>query len=256
MSLFPREHGAYGQMTFPLLTALAVAGVTPAAVLVVLAVVGAFLAHEPLLVLRGMRGVRARREQGRRAAVWLGVAGVTSVVAGLAAIALSPPAWRWTYLLPLIPAAWLVPAIASGREKTGRTEVAVALAFSLAAVPVSVAANAPPAVGFSIAIPFALLSVAATLAVRVIILRVRGGGNPRAARLTRLGACAVAVVGGAAVAAGVVGDALPLRVMAALAPGVMIALGVALFPPPPARLRTVGWTLIAASVLTTVVLIA
>lgn len=255
MSFFPREHGAYGQMSFPLVTALAVAGVTVPALLTVTAVVASFLAHEPLLVVLGMRGPRARREAGASAWRWLAVTAGIAVAAGLTAIWLTPPAHRWAFAVPLVPAAMLVPALVARREKTSQAEIAVALAFSFAAVPVSLAANATAAVGFSIAVPFALMFVAATLAVRVVILKVRGGGNPRAAAFTRRAAFAVAAIGGAGVTWAALTGLMPPRVLVAAAPGVLIALGVALFPPSPARLRTVGWTLVAASFLTTAILV-
>jgi uncharacterized membrane protein YdjX (TVP38/TMEM64 family) len=45
--MWPKEHGAYGQLAFPLVTAFAVAGIPPAAALTALAAVAAFVAHEP-----------------------------------------------------------------------------------------------------------------------------------------------------------------------------------------------------------------
>ncbi len=58
MSLLPKEHGAYGQMAFPLATAFAVAGMNAPALLIGVAVLAGSLAHEPVLVLLGMRGTR------------------------------------------------------------------------------------------------------------------------------------------------------------------------------------------------------
>ena len=49
--MLPREHGAYGQLAFPLVTALVIAGVTLSGVLIAVAAIAGFLAHEPLLVL-------------------------------------------------------------------------------------------------------------------------------------------------------------------------------------------------------------
>jgi len=51
VGMFPKEHGAYGQLLFPLATSLLVAGVTGAALLTAVAACAAFLSHEPLLVL-------------------------------------------------------------------------------------------------------------------------------------------------------------------------------------------------------------
>lgn len=47
----------------------------------------------------------------------------------------------------------------------------------------------------------------------------------------------------------------PIALVASL-PGAATATLIAMFPPPPTRLRTLGWTLFAASVLTTGIVIA
>jgi hypothetical protein len=133
MSLLPKEHGAYGQLTFPLLTSFAVAGVSVPSVLIACAVVAAFLAHEPLLVLLGGRGPRAKREDGRRARVWLAAAIVVAVGAGLATLAVMASGIRTWLLLPLVPAALVAAAVTSKREKSALGEIAVALTFSLLA---------------------------------------------------------------------------------------------------------------------------
>jgi len=103
MSLLPKEHGAYGQLALPLVTSFAVAGVSTPAVLLGLAVVSGFLAHEPVVVLLGRRGARAKREQGRIAAVWLGVTAATTIGAGAAAFWAVSPSIRWSFILPLGP---------------------------------------------------------------------------------------------------------------------------------------------------------
>ena len=92
--MLPREHGAYSQMALPLVTSFVVAGVTLPAALTGLAVVFGFLAHEPLLVRLGRRGVRARAESERRANVSLAVYGAATIAAGVAAVLLAPPAAR------------------------------------------------------------------------------------------------------------------------------------------------------------------
>jgi hypothetical protein len=68
--MLPKEHGAYGQMAMPLVTSLVVAGASAPGLLLATAVVIAFLMHEPLVVLLGRRGGRAKREAGGRAGRW------------------------------------------------------------------------------------------------------------------------------------------------------------------------------------------
>ena len=86
-SLAPREHGAYGQLAFPLLCALALGRPSWAGALSCVAFAALFAAHEPALVLAGKRGARARQIGGRRArkvlAAWLAL----GLAAGLGAAA-------------------------------------------------------------------------------------------------------------------------------------------------------------------------
>jgi hypothetical protein len=243
-------------MALPLTTSLAVAGITAPAALIAVSVATGFLSHEPLLILLGHRGARATREQGRQAMWWAIVCVALTIGTGLFALALLPAGVRWSLLLPVVPALPLTLLIARKQEKSALAEVLVALAFSLAAVPVCLAAFAPPRAAFAVAIAFGAIFVTATLSVRVVVLRVRGGGNPRAARAT----AATALISIAAITTGlviaVVYGATPWATGAAAAPGLVVAARLALFPPPASQLRTVGWTLVATSAGAAVILIS
>ena len=137
MSLWPKEHGAYGQITFPLVAALAVAGVSAGGLLIATATIAGFLAHEPALVVLGLRGPRAKRELRRHAVLWLGCCLVAGVVAGIGALLAMPPPARWSIAVPLVPATLLAVAALRGAEKTWYGETAAAVAFSGAAVPIA-----------------------------------------------------------------------------------------------------------------------
>jgi hypothetical protein len=247
MTLFPREHGAYGQMAFPLVTSFAVAGISAPAVLTGLAVVAGFLAHEPLLVVLGRRGVRVRRERSRAGTLWLAAASATMAGAGLFALWLMPPSTRWSFLLPLVPGTFLAVAIAANCEKTLFGEIAVALAFSLMAVPLCLAAGGSIGVAFAVGIAFASIFVTGTLAVHGVVLAVRGGGHPRAACAARLAVLILTTLDGVALAAMALVGLLPWTTLMAAAPGLLAAAWMAVFPPAPARLRTIGWTLVTTS---------
>jgi hypothetical protein len=144
-------------MILPLVTSLGVAGVNTPAVLLGLTVVAAFLAHEPLLVLLGRRGARAKREHWLIAVVWFGISAATVLGAGLVAFWAVSSALRWSFALPLVPAALLAGAIVSKREKSLLGELVVALAFSLIAVPVCLAAGATTTTALAIGTTFALV---------------------------------------------------------------------------------------------------
>ncbi|HEX5107388.1 MAG TPA: YwiC-like family protein [Vicinamibacterales bacterium] len=256
MSLLPREHGAYGQMAVPLVTSIAVAGLNTASLLIGLAEVAGFLAHEPLLVLLGRRGVRARREEGAHAAWWFGASAATMAAAGAGALWLVPPGVRWSLLLPILPALVLGAAVSAKEEKSTRGELAAALAFSLAAVPLCMAAGATVSTALAVGITFASVFVADTLAVRSIVLAVRGGGDPRAARSARIAALVVAAAAAVALAGAGLRALLPWGAFGAAAPGLAVAVWLAFSPPRPSQLRKVGWALVAASVAAALVLIA
>lgn len=243
-------------MAFPLVTSFAVAGVTRPALLLAVGVAAAFLAHEPLLVLLGRRGPRARREQWRRAVAWLVFSSATAVGAGLVALWSVPLAIRYWCLLPLVPAAFLAQAIAVENEKSLPAEVAVALAFSLAAVPVCLAAGASTRTALAVGIAFASIFVSGTLAVRVIVLEVRGGGNPRKAWATRRAVLGLTSAAGAGLVAAAWYSVLPWTTLLATAPGLAAAGWLAAFPPAPTRLRAVGWTLVAAAAAAALILVA
>lgn len=254
--MFPKEHGAYGQLAFPLVTSLAVAGVAVPSLLVALAAAAAFIAHEPLLVLRGGRGIRVRREQGRRAALWLAVTGGVGLVSGAAALWLMPAGSRWSLVLPLAPAGWFAAALLRADGKSAQGEIAVALSFSLLAVPLGLAAGAPLRDALAVAAAYAAIFVSATLGVRVVILKVRGGGSPAAVRATRSLALAFVAIGAAAIVAAAGRGLLPWTTVVAAAPGLVASTVLAVAAPAAARLRTVGWTLIGISAAAAVILIA
>src|SRR5579864_5515901 len=122
--MFPKEHGAYGQLLFPIATALAIGRPAAAALFLSAAVACAFLAHEPLLVVIGGRGVRAQRDDIHRARRWILAFVVAAIVLGAAAVALMPRSARLATMLPAVSGAVVVALVMAGR---GRTVVAEAL---------------------------------------------------------------------------------------------------------------------------------
>lgn len=177
------------------------------------------------------------------------------VLAGVAAIGRMEPAHRLYVVFPLVPAIYLFIAAASGKGKSIGAEVAVAIAFSLVAVPLCVLGGPSVAAGAVVAIAFVTNFVLATLAVRVVIAKVRGGGDPRLVATMRVWVygLAMAIVVAAVVLASV--GWLPWLPLLALIPGIATAFWIAAFPPPPAKLRAVGWTLVTTSAIVAILLI-
>lgn len=245
-----------GQITFPIVTAFAVAGASTAGLLVTAAVVAGFLAHEPAAVLLGLRGGRARRELRGAAVCWLAFCLTGGAAAGAGALLALDPAARWSIAVPLVPALLLAIATGRGRDKSVEGEIIAALAFSGAAMPVCIAAGASAATAAAVAIPFALLFTGCTLAVRVTILKARRGGDPWAAHATRRAAFSLAGGATVALAVAIARDHLSPLVLAAAGPGLLTVAVVAAQPPPPTRLRTLGWALIGVSVVTAAIVVA
>jgi hypothetical protein len=239
----PREHGAYGQLAFPMLTALAAGGGSAAGWLLALACAAAFVAHEPVLVLLGQRGARARRDLGEAARRTLVAAASLAVLAAAGGAVLMPPPHRWTLLVPAAFALATVPLIVQKTQKSVTGEMHVALTLASCALPVGTAAGLRPQEAAACWLVMTMGFWAATLAVHATIARQRR--EPSAA--LRAGALAVSILSPLAAIFIANRFALhPLLWMATLPLSAMAA-AVALALPHARHLRRVGWTLVAAS---------
>jgi hypothetical protein len=249
--LLPREHGAYGQLLFPTLTALILAPRAPACLLAV-AGVAAFFAHEPALILLGHRGPRAQRDDGPRARRWLLALASLAIGTGLAGLGLAPPAARWGVAIPGALALLLAPLIVARREKTTVGELLAALGLTSLAVPVGLGRGLAPSTTAALAGTFGLFFATATLAVRGLLGR--GSRWLPGAALALSGA----IVGAMALAVSSwPGAPWPLgRLPWALVPSVIVGLVLLLWPPPPGQLRRVGWSLMGGALVTTLLLVA
>jgi len=250
-SLLPREHGAWGQLATPLVTGLALGRPSASALLLVLGVVLAFLAHEPLLVVLGHRGRRVRDAAGDRALRRLAALGLAAAAAGGLALLLAPPVARLAALAPAALAAPVIPLAAARLEKTTPGELLVASALSACAAPVALAGGAPAAWGWGAAAAWFLSFAAATLPVRATLLWAR----TRGARETRpLAAAGAAAIGAGALALAGAG-LLPWPAALGVLPTALAATVVALLRLPPQRFTAVGWSLVGASVVALAVMV-
>lgn len=254
MPPLPREHGAYAQLAAPLVTTLVVAGVSASALALATAGVVAFLAHESLLVVLGVRGPRAKREAGGRVAAWLLALVAIAAACALAALASGPADLTRWLLWPLVPAIVVLAAATRGLEKRWPVEILVALTFAFVALPLGHAAGADARRVWTVAAPFAVVFVASTIAVRGVLLHGRPTASPAAALAARLGAVATAVAGVGLLALAAGRDLLPWTSPLAAAPGALAAIALALRPPSLRHLHAVGWTLGAVTIAAALVL--
>lgn len=244
-SLWPREHGAYGQLGAPLIAALVIARPTVATGALAVAACLAFLANEPLLVLLGHRGERLQAALGAVAARRLAIYAAGAAALGALGLALSPAA-RWMAALVAVPAAALVLCAWRRVQRSLAGELLAALVFPGAAAPAMAASGVPAVAAIEIWLAWSLGFACTVVAVHHVIDRSRALrrklATTRRDALTALGLAAVLLAAAVAttqlVAAAI---ALPL---------VACALGLTLRPPGATRLRAIGVGLMIASAAT------
>jgi hypothetical protein len=249
--LIPREHGAYGQLTLPLITVV-LAG-HPGALTWAIAAAAAcgFLAQEGLAVLAGRRGSRAAREQRRAAFQAAAVFGGACVTIGAGALLASPPLVRHAVIGAAALAAVVMAVVRARLERTLVGEALVSVALTVWCLPAGLAAGLgvrDAAGGWAVwSVSFAV----ATLGVRGLIARTR--------REPWRWLSAGAVIVGAAgwwvlhrlALAGSVSAGLPL----ALAPAGVLSVALWLTPLRAHHLRRIGWTIVAAGLVTLALLL-
>lgn len=252
-SLWPREHGAYAQLGFPLLTGLIYAGGEPGAVAFAAVAVCHFMAHEPLAVLTGMRGQRLK--EGLADAAWarLVLLALLSGAALLGALLFSP-ARAW--LGAAVPAALgllLVPLFMARRIKTMAGEMLVAAASAAALLPVALVGTVPGAKAVIAASVWFAVSAPAVVAVHAVKAANKPG--PGSGWLVPAAPVLAALVLVASILAALL---LPEPASLALAafPPTLAVLVLAMLKPHPRHLKRIGWTLVAANTLTLVLLLA
>jgi hypothetical protein len=245
-ALVPREHGAYVELGFPLITALALGGFGVAQLLLAVAAIAVFLAHEPILVLAGGRGTRAlgrlKRRALRLAAIWL----VVALTAGAMGLSNAPPAAWASVMLPLVLAALLVPLIFSHCEKTLAGELLVAATFSSALIPIAMAGGVASMNAATAGSTWAAIFWLETLTVRAVRASLQERINPEGSFR------AIVIVGFVAtLAAGLLAlsRVVPPLVAIAIVPAALVALTVGWVGLHPRRLRALGWSFAASNLI-------
>lgn len=248
-SLAPREHGAYGQLGFPLLTALCVARPRLPGTLFAAAAVALFLAHEPALVAFGRRGQRAREEDGGRARRMLLSTLAAGAALGLAGVWLSPAPARLAAAVAAAAGGLLTLAVALRIEKTLPGELLAAAAMTSAGLPVAVADGVSWPLAVSIWGAWMFAFAAAVFPVRSAIVEHRQRQESPWVRVTgTLLAVAFAAVLAAA-------GELPRDLVLADLPLFLASMFVALRPPSMKQMTRAGWTLMVAGAVTAALMI-
>ncbi len=252
-SLLPREHGAYAQIAFPQITALALGRPAWAALLLLAAIVCVFLLHEPLMILTGARGGRARREQAQRAGWRAALLLALALPAGAGGLLLAGTATQLAALIVLALAALLLPLILSRQEKTALGELLVAVTLASTMVPVAFASGVATRVAGIAAGVWMVAFALGTITVRSIIARAKRDAAPGWAHFAAPLWCAGAIT--AAFLLAVAGH-VPTLAAVAVVPTALVALIFGVLGIHPRNLRRMGWSLVASNVVALLALIA
>ncbi len=253
-SLLPREHGAYAELAFPLISGLALAPPTLATWAVAAAACALFLVHEPVAILSGLRGARLQGEEAGRAwtrTVLLSVVGLAAGAVGVSAAG----GVLWPDLaFPLLPLLPLVPLVVLGKQKSLAGEILVITVFAALVFPLGATSGAATGTVLGAASVWWGSYFLGTLEVHAIKAVHKGAkrsrwtrwGSPFAAVVTLL-LCGAALIGGEA---NVKGPAL------ALVPPGLVVLTLSTRRVHPRYLKRIGWTLVVTNTLSLIILLA
>ena len=241
-SLLPKEHGAYAELAVPMLAALTAGAPGASALLLATGAWAFFLGHEPALVLLGRRGERARTEHRERAVTRLLMLGLTGAVLGSLGLLLAPPVVRWASLAVVALAAVFAALVALGDERSTAGEILAAITLAGAAFPVGLASGIDVSTAARAWLVWSLGFVAVVIPARSIGAR-RRGAAPVGIR---------ALPAGLSLGIGIAlwGPVLGGLELLALAPLVIAGGWLGIAQPPPRRLRQVGWSIVASTLLT------
>ncbi len=243
--LLPREHGAYAQIIFPQLTALALGNRSAAQFLWTAACVAVFIAHEPLLVLAGERGRRSHTELSERAQKFATVLSLIAMGSGALGWWYAPNAARFSLLIPLACGGFLLPLILNHYEKSLPGELLVSLTFSTMLIPIALAGDVALGPAVLASVVWIVIFSLGTLMVRATIANAKKNGSSRWSVYASNGLGLAVLLASSTL---LVTDAVPALAAAAFLPATVIALAGSLAGIHPRHLRALGWSLVASNV--------
>ena len=242
--LLPREHGAYAQIIFPLLTALALGDGSAAQFYWAAAALAVFVGHEPLLILAGERGRRSHADLGGHAQKFAGSLFVVALVAGLLGWWHAPQSARLAVTFPLGLAIFLLLLIIYHREKTLPGELLVSLTFSTMLIPVALAGGVALRAALIASAVWGAIFILGTMMVRAVIANAKKATHSRWPVYTSQG-LSLAVIAASFIV--LLTDALPALVAVAILPAALITFACSFMGVHPRHLRTLGWSLVGSN---------
>lgn len=245
--LLPKEHGAYAILGVPLVTALIIAGLTPVTSLLTIATVAVFLAHEPLLILSGGRGVRARDAAPHAKRILVARLVIAIICGGLAFWLANPVAQG----AMMVCGVFAVAEFAVSSAGHSRTLAAQILALAGLAMPSAVILTAG-GIDATSATLFLLIwfagRIATTVSVRLVIAQ-----HKTSTSWKTLATCDGLLLAAGGVLVG--GIAMGDRQWLASIPLLMTAVALRIRPPHPKYLKQIGWSLLAVNVVSGIAMV-
>ena len=247
--MVPREHGAYAELLFPIVTVFIGGSPTTSTWLLAIGAIAAFLANEPLLVLFGQRGTRTKREESDRAKRALLIFALVALGTGVAGLVLAPMVVQYAVGVPLVLGAGLVMLAIQGLERSMVGEGLAAATLSSIAIPLGLSAGLDLTSTLAVALIWLVTSLLGTAVVRLTVARTKAKTDEELARV-RFKRALLVLVSVAVIAVGVAapyGSRVSLWVLAAAVPVAVVVLVLAALQPTARRLRLIGWSLVAAN---------
>jgi len=255
--MIPREHGAYAELLFPIATVLLGGSPTTSTWLLAVGAIACFLANEPLLVLFGQRGTRTKREESDRAKRALLLFVLLALGAGVAGLLLATTVVQYAVAVPLLLGFGLVMLAIQGLERSMLGEALAASTLSSIAVPLGLSAGLGLIPTLSVALIWLLTSLLGTAVVRLTVGRTKAKSDEELAPM-RLKRALLVLVCLAVIAVGVAapyGSRVGLWVLAAAVPVAVVVFAMAVLQPTARRLRLMGWSLVAANLLSLIAVV-
>ena len=247
--MVPREHGAYAELLFPIVTVFLGGSPTTSTWLLAIGAIACFLANEPLLVLFGQRGTRTKREESDRAKRALLVFVLIALSTGIAGLLLAAPVVQYAVGVPLLLGVALVMLAIQGLERSVVGEALAASTLSSIAIPLGLSAGLDLTSTLAVALIWLVTSLLGTAVVRLTVARTKAKSDEEHARV-RFKRALLVLVSLAVIAVGVAapyGSQVGLWVLAAAVPVAVVVLVMAVLQPTARRLRLMGWSLVAAN---------
>jgi hypothetical protein len=251
--MVPREHGAYAELLFPIVSVFLGGSPTTATWLLAVGAIACFLANEPLLVLFGQRGTRMKRAESDRAKRALLVFLLLALGTGVAGLLLTTTVVQYAVGVPLLLGVALMMLAIQGLERSMVGEGLAAATLSSIAIPLGLSAGLDLTLTLAVALIWLVTSLLGTAVVRLTVGRTKAKTDEDLARVRLERALLVLVCLAVILAVIAVGVAAPygsrvgLWVLAAAAPVAVVVLVMAVLQPTARRLRLMGWSLVAAN---------